>query len=341
MKESAAMVTLQDIARRTGVTPKTVSNVLAKRNKEVRRGAIERADRIRMVAKEMGYLPNASAVSMVSGRFRALGLVLSTHASEASISSGTTWAIQEEMLRKQMHLVVGQVFDRKLTDEASLPRLLREWLVDGLLISYTSRIPQALPTLLSESRIPTVWLNVRRDSDSVYPDDTGGLYLATTTLLEQGHRRIAYVKEGQGSHYSCADRRSGYLQAVSEAGITPNIPDIPKGDALASITQLLRGPDSPSAVVTYSATEASITLLAAAHAGKRVPEDLSIIATSENSTEISGVRFSVVEIPVYDVGRVGVEMLLDKIENPGVALPGRPLQFRLVEQQTHAPFRRA
>src|SRR5271154_5907221 len=68
-------VTLEDVAARAGVSPGTVSRVLNGKNKENRPAIAKRSERIRRIALQLGYRPNAAARSISRGRFRAVAFV--------------------------------------------------------------------------------------------------------------------------------------------------------------------------------------------------------------------------------------------------------------------------
>ncbi len=70
------MGTLDEIAKAAGVSRMTVSNVLNGKNKETWSSTAERAERIREIARELNYRPNAAAKAVVTGRFGGIGLLL-------------------------------------------------------------------------------------------------------------------------------------------------------------------------------------------------------------------------------------------------------------------------
>ena len=117
-----ARPTLKDIAECTGVTPMTVSRILRGTGRE----SEATVQRVSAVAAQMGYHPNGLARAMRRGSFNAVGLLRSTDPSAATITHSLLWAIERELLAHDLHLVMGQVPDEKLTDRNAAPRLLRE-----------------------------------------------------------------------------------------------------------------------------------------------------------------------------------------------------------------------
>ncbi|MEN0020298.1 MAG: LacI family DNA-binding transcriptional regulator, partial [Planctomycetota bacterium] len=216
------MASLEDIAAAVGVSKSTVSLVL---NGKARKARIseKRIKEITEVANKMNFVPNAAARAIRRGRFGQLGLLLSNIPQRAILLPGLLESIRETLSEKDQLLLLGQLPDEKLTDDDELPRVLREWAADGLLINYLEAVPERMRQLLDEHRVPTVWLNIKRDTDAVYADNKGAGKAATEHLLGLGHTKIAYLAMGITGHYSKIDREAGYREAMEAAGQTPSV----------------------------------------------------------------------------------------------------------------------
>jgi len=334
------MATLDDVARAAGVSKVTVSNVLNGRNKEAYPSAVRRADEIRHIAASLGYRPNAAAKSVRTGRFGAVGLLLSSEPN-ASVMFDVAWrSILGALHEHDLHLNVGDLPDDKLTDERFVPKLLRELAADGLLINYIADIPPQMDRLIRRHRIPSVWMNARLEADCVFPDDRGNAYAATRRLLEMGHTRVAYLDLSVSSHYSAAEREAGYSEAMAEAGLTPR-PQRAEGatgpDAWqARCSAFLAAPGRPTAVLTYEAYHAVPLYVAALRAGLDVPRDLSILTFHHQPVGTLGIPMDTMEIPAAAMGEQAVRMLYRRMEQPGLSLPPLPLPGRLVPGATCA-----
>jgi LacI family transcriptional regulator len=136
------MTTLSHIAREAGVTEMTVSNVLNGKNKENRPSSAKRASEIRTIAARLGYRPNAAARAVASGRFGAYGLLISSDPLRGNIFTGTWRGLFNALDEQGLRLVVGDVDATRFAEKDYLPRLVREWSVDGLIVSHTSDIPE-------------------------------------------------------------------------------------------------------------------------------------------------------------------------------------------------------
>ena len=335
------MATLEEIAREAGVSRYTVSNVLRGRNKENWACTAERAERIRGIAERLNYRPNAAAVATATGRFGAIGLLASRRIPNGALLTTLLYSIRHHLTERELHLTLGDLPDKSLTDEAYVPRILREWSVDGLLINYIAGIPDRMIELIGRYQIPSVWLNAKLQSDCVYPDDFEAAQRACKYLLGMGHRRIAYADYMSSGHYSTADRRNGYLRAMRSARLKPQIfsneREAPQTEWLDLSCQWLRSPQRPTAVIAYEADRALPVFCAALKLGLAVPRDLSILSFHDMGVMTVGVRLTTMEIPMVQTGAVAVEMVNEKIRNPGVVLPARAIEANLIEGTSCAP----
>lgn len=329
-------VTLKRIAEQCGLSLQTVGAVLGGKQALFRP---ETVARVKAAAEELGYRPNSAAKAMRSGRFGCAALVLSDDPWRSALFRPQLSGIDQALTAAGMHLVHALVPERDLRERGQVPKIIGELMADGLLINYNTGIPEALDQVISRHRLPAIWMNAKRARDCVHPDDEGAGRLATEHLLGLGHRRIAYVDychatEQPDHHYSAGDRQAGYERAMRAAKLTPRVITTPRTLPSAQIPQAacawLTAADRPTAVVTYCEREAEPILYAAvALLRLEVPRDLSIVAIADDPADHTGVTLATVLLPRYDLGRVAVELLLERIAAPKRALPARCLPVRL------------
>jgi len=340
------MVTIKDIAERAGVSRATVTFVLNRRPVGLKIRD-ETRDRVLKVATELGYMPNSSARAMRNGRSGCIALLLSSEPWKTYFPLSLLEGIQLGLDEHDLHLVVASLSDAKLTQEHVLPKMLREWMADGLLIDYNSGIPPEAIEVIDKNKIPAIWINVKRSHDCVRPADSDVGYAATQHLLGLGHRCIAYIDYSFGAqtdpamiHYSTLDRFEGYSKAMTEAGRqVRRIPGIfAPDDRLTFSRSWLADDNRPTAVVTYGPQEAYPILYAAtALCGLRVPDDLSVISFFDTAANAIGIDITGYELPERDLGQLAVSELMQKIEYPVALRPARQLELTFHAGQTTAP----
>lgn len=328
-------VTMASIAAHTGVSRATVTVVLHGRGDEERiRPEIQQ--RVRDAARALGYRPNVSARALRDGRFGNIGLVQSYNSIYLPIE--LLRGISDAVSARKLHLMFKEVQATTMDEEAFLPSVVGELTADGLLIN---RIPDLAPRfidLIHEYRIPAVFLNVNEPVDSVHPDDVFAGWFMTDHLLQLGHERIAYVasKRTPSAHYSEADRRAGYVSAMGQAGREAwilEMPEYPKTSEegiydprIAAAEQLLRRPDRPTGIVAYELAEAMAVVHAARGLGLSLPRDLSLILCYHGPDHRFCVPLCIFTNGMYQVGTTAVEMLVEKLANPDLRLPPRPVR---------------
>lgn len=265
-------VTVKDVAQRASASQAAVCIVL--NGAKSGNTGVSEATRARIVeaAAELGYKRNGSMVTARSGRFNAVGMLLSTHPGRSTLPMPLWEGVLGELAAHDLHLIVQQMPDLLLCDESFVPKMLREWMCDGLLIDYTHAIPPRLLQIIHETHTPAVWLNARLPQDCIHPDDRGAGEEAGRRLLDLGHARVAYASHldahpPQDVHFSVADRREGLRSTLAAARVPLEMlapPDkLPYRERVAQWTQRLQTPDRPTAVVVYGGFDGDVVLHAA------------------------------------------------------------------------------
>lgn len=337
-------VTLKEIAAHAGVSAMTASVVLngARPGTAV---ADATRERVLLAADKLGYRRNGSAQAFRTGYFGAVSLLLSTNHNHSGLPQRLWDGIHDELAARDMTLSMARLPDEKLTDEGVVPRMLREWMADGLLIDYTNHIPSRMIELIHKHNLPAVWINAQQESDCVYPDDRAAATRMTRHLLKLGHKRVLYldfihVPDDAHEHYSYRDRIVGYQAAMQKAACKPRIEPavwMPLGERVAHLKALLQGPKRPTAILTYGDLETDLVAAVAAELGLRVPRDLSLASFGAAGARYPGLAMTLCVVPEYEVGQGAVRMLLQKIENPARGLTPQVLQFAFDKGETCAP----
>ena len=340
--------TMQEIAEKASVSTMTVSRALRGT------GALRPETQLRVLAaaESLGYRANAAARAMATGRFNAVALLLDSEFGRDHLPPNLLYGVQAALERQQMQLTLAHMTDDQLTSDERVPMILKQIMADGLLINYKMGVPPKLTELITRHRIPSIWIESNRTTDCVCFDHIEGARRATEYLLAMGHRRVAFVDNHHDTpatdepgrhHFSLADRRTGYRQAMSEAGFEPWLIHMgdrtpAASDRVAWSRTWLSKPASqrPTAVLTYVPATGLPVLWAALSLGLRVPEDLSLM-TFGGRHEANGLPLTRMYLPEYEIGLAAVEMLLQKIERPRRPIPTRRLSISLEPGQTCAP----
>ena len=325
MPQRSAPITIDQIAQHAGLSRQTVSNILNGKGELFRATT---CDLVFRSAEELGYRPNSVARALRSGRFHAVGLVSSVDEHAGRIVAEAVDGIHAVLSEHNLHMVSGRYSDENLIGDNFVPKVLRELLVDGLIVNYTHAVPPGLHDRVARSNVPFIWLNVPMATDSVRPDDLGGGRMATEHLISLGHRRIAFVNlvhtaeeiagKGRPLHYSVVDRFKGYRQAMTQAGLKPRLiaraEDVPEKESPWRPFAWLRDDNRPTAVIFYNELGLGPLLVQLGELGLRIPRDISVMVFANKEFDLYGLPMDYVMVPHRKLGESATRALVAKID---------------------------
>lgn len=332
-------VTIKDVARTAGVSPSTVSRVLAN-NPSI---SPQTQERVRQVLQELNYHPHAGARSLVTGSSRTIGLITSRPTAQTfsnpffpEVIRGIGSVLEAEGYNLLLSTAQGEAGQRQVCLD-----MLRSRQADGVILTSSSLGDELISALAAERRN---FVLIGRPADkqghpahpkihAVNNDNVSAAAAAVEHLIRSGHRRIAYVG-GPGRWVFCHDRLQGYRQGLEEAGIPFDGALVHEGsishqDGETALERLLSLPEPPTAVLAVDDLVAIGVLESALRKGLRVPGDLAV-AGFNDSPNASWTRpqLTTVRIPVYDLGAMAARMLVGLLQG----VPYRPRQVILPSQ---------
>ncbi|MDO4547770.1 MAG: LacI family DNA-binding transcriptional regulator [Clostridia bacterium] len=214
MKKDAP--TLKTVAQLTGFTTNTVSLAL----RDSPRVAKQTKEKIIAIAQQVGYVQNAIAGSLRSGRTNTCALVMGDIANPL-------FAIKIKAMEREFRKLGYQIMifntdeDAKQELDAVYTAISRK--ADGIVLCPCQKDEDAL-NLIRQYDMPCVLSGRYTEpqlEDAVIWDDRKGGYLAAKHLISRGCRKIAWLGVTQRIS-SARDRKLGYLEALGEAGIAPD-----------------------------------------------------------------------------------------------------------------------
>jgi DNA-binding LacI/PurR family transcriptional regulator len=264
----------------------------------------------------MGYSPDAQARSLVEGRTRTIGVVVTTMTDP--FIGGIVQAIEDTAHDHGYSLILASSNDSP-EREIAAAETLQSKRVDGVIVA-SSRVGVLHQGRLERLGVPVVLINSLvkhrgRYTFSIGVDNRHGGFLATDHLLQQGHRRIAYVSSPDDRNDSL-ERLVGYREALTGAGIDDDpsllVPGTGRpGGGQRALPVLLALEDRPSAVFCYNDMTAIGLIHAAREAGLSLPQDLAVVGFDD----IVFARYvhpalTTVAQPVATLGQGAMEIVL-------------------------------
>lgn len=314
-------ITIKDIAKKVGVSPRSVSLAL---NKEGRLSAGTR-ELILKTAEEMHYRPNILAKGLVKQRTFLIGVVVPylTTSFFPRILSG----IEERCLEKHYDILLGNSSHPERSEKGIIQRMIDRQ-VDGIICCPDPKYYEFYEAIMSIGKpLVQIMTHVKGiHALSVLVDDVRGGELATSHLIELGHRKIGFLSFGDTYYEEINLRREGYRKALLKKGIALD-PDYfeescdlsRKGGYEATNRLIRRNPDM-TAVFCSTDTAALGAVECCINAGKKVPEDISIVGYDDLDLAAEQIRYPLTTVaqPKEGVGTIAFEMLYRLIEKQPV-----------------------
>lgn len=309
---------IADVARAAGVSKSTASRAISGGGYV----SDETKRRVEQAARELGYVASTNAASLVTGRTRALAVI---------VPRVNRWYFGE-MIEGIERELIGSDYDMTLyvaePDSEDREHMFSHFLArkrfDGLIAVALEPDDEEVERLIAFGK-PTLCIgNDLTAIPTLGVDNVAIGRMMTQHLITLGHRRIAYVgriPDGAPAARDVEQRLAGYEQAMLAAGLssevraTGSLLTIPDGYAAA--VPLLADPATrPTGIVAVCDEVAIGALIAAQRLGIPVPAALSIIGV-DGHDYADMFSLTTVEQRPSDMGSTAVRAVLDQIEERG------------------------
>jgi LacI family transcriptional regulator len=337
------MATMKDVARLAGVSIATVSATINRSafvSPELRR-------RVNEAIQELGYAPDGIARSLKRGRTQLIGLIVAdiTNAYFTELVQVVEAAIQDAGYSALL-CDTDESFDK----ERDYLKILRTHRVDGVILAPTGQPGDYAGFQSLEDRLPLVLVDrvlAELNADTVTVDNFAGAFDATSHLIGLGHRDIATVS-GLLHLTSARDRLRGFHAALEQNGIAVREDFVRSGafreeEAMAAALDLLMAPERPSAIFVANNHMMIGVMRAISQLKLNCPRDVSIVGIDDFPwANAFTPRLTLVRQPVGEIGKMAVEMLLDRRKDTAERPPvHRVLKPTLMVRESCAPFQPA
>ncbi len=322
MTDSRKASTLKDIADSLGVSTATVSHALSPNPSSNIKLPEETVRRVREEAEKLNYRVHAGARSIRTRIFQNLGFFMAKRGkahSPEGLLAGVHDAAEEKGFR-----ITHIRFPESMEDfEKHIPSVLNERNLDAIIIGSYHPVSSLIHEKLKGDNLPVVYLNDKHSSNSVYIDDVFGAETMTRYLVEKGHKRICLTLRKppfEKMHHSVADRIKGYTKAMENAGLETTIRTVFSQEVVGTPMQYPDDWDQTidhcDAVFAFDDDLANQIGRYLYKRGIRCPDDISPVGYNGDYGSLSSwIDLATMEIPSYEMGKVGFEMVSNLITN--------------------------
>jgi len=319
------MISLKDIANHCGVSVATVSKAL---NDHSDIGA-QTKERIRKVASELGYVPNAAAKSMKTNRTHNIGVLFMDDANSGLQHDFFASVLEsfKQGVEKEGYDITFISNDRTRPGRSSYLTHARYRRFDGIIIANVHfEDPEVVE--LVKSDIPVVTIDhIYNDTTTILSDNVGGMNELVDFVVANGHKKIAFIHGADSSVTRL--RLVTFNKRMEEKGLTvPDeyIKDSPYRDTHGAYEKTLEllsldEEERPTCIFYPDDYAAYGGMRAISEKGLKVPEDVSVVGFDgiKVARHIRP-RLTTYRQDTNELGKQAAKNLIDLIERPKTTL---------------------
>jgi DNA-binding LacI/PurR family transcriptional regulator len=337
------MTTIVDVAKRAGVAVSTVSYALS----GTRPISEATRQRIQKAVDELGYHPNKLARGLVSKRTKIVSLMypaLSCNLDDVQLDFVAGAAAAATKFGYSLLLWTSCYEDEEIV------RFINESMLDGLILMEV-RLHDTRVELLHKMNFPFSMIGHCEKNEGLSFVDIDFVELlkqAVQHLAQLGHQKIAFIsypKRANDGGFGYVQRAHfGFMSEVEKLGLMGIIKDCeisPEDGYEATLSLLKENPLITSLIVTNEAVYSG-AIRAIQSLGLRIPEDIStIVHMSTRLTNRYSPSITSMDMPAYEMGRLGVEMLIKRLEDKDVLPMQVLIPAEIHIRQTTGPCKRS
>ncbi len=325
-------VRLKDIADVCGVSTATVSralNGLTQKNNKV-------TAMIRQKAGEMGYVPNAAALTLKTNRSNNIGVLYEDQMDHEYFSSLLDALRREASLRGYDLSLIGEEGGNGI----NYLEHIRRRNLDGVIVIQAD-FDSAEVIRLATSSIPSVVIDhIYKGCNCVSSDNRESMKQIIRCAAEHGHRRIAYITGEQGA--VTRERLAGFYKACAEMGICVPEGSVREGrfhepeDCVRLIRELTAGPVCATCILCPDDYSCLGALWQLKEEGISVPEQVSLIGYDGiRMGQMIPPRLTTYRQDTAAIAAEALTLLTNTIESPD-PLPARQIAVagKMIEGET-------
>lgn len=333
--------TIHDVAKHSGFSPMTVSRVINGET-NVRE---ETRQKVLASVQALNYAPSVSARTLATREDTQIAVIYAnpstSYLNEILIGALTQTGVSG------CRVTIARCDDV----DGALETLdnLKNAGIDGVLLPAPLSNSNRLAMALDDMDLPSVGVAAAQQPlgrTIIGVDDHAAAFAMTTWLVEQGHKRIGFIK-GHPNNRASDFRTEGFLAAMNAAGLDVDTDLVVQGyfdyhSGFKAAKILLDRPHRPTAIFAANDDMAAGVLANAHSFGIDVPAQLTVVGFDDTTTATTvWPELTTVRQPTVQMASEAVELLLLQIRAKRSGSPCEPRRelrdFEIIERQSSAP----
>lgn len=308
--------TINDVARLSGVSKRTVSRVI---NGATNVGNATR-EKIDQVIKELNFSPDKQARGLAANRSYLLGLIYDNP--DAMFIDQVQRGVLKICSAKGYELVVHPCTYRNSDFIDDCIHFVKRSNIDGVIILSPVSESKELASSLREQNIKYVRMasvDLDDHANMVVSDDRAALSDLARYLVSLGHSNMAVIS-GPKQFCSSIERLEGFCQTLESLGVEIPEERIIEGEnsyesGINCARRLLIQSPRPQVIFANTDEMAAGVLKVAHEMGIRVPEQLSIAGFDDNLLASRVIpSLTTIQRPVSDMAQLAARKIIARIE---------------------------
>ncbi len=327
--------TIYHVAKAAGVSISTVSRVI---NASPNVSEATR-DRVQEAIDRLQFVPKAEARARAMKDFARIGVLTPFFTAPAFVQRLRGVAAGLLSTRYELTIYTVDSIEHLNHYLSTLPITAH---LEGLIL-LSLRVSDESAAKLLQNNLETVLIEYpRQDLNTVEIDDVAGGEMAAEYLISKGHQRLGFIGDttdlGAYAILPITLRLNGFVNKLAKHGLSMPEEYICTSqyevkDAEANIEPMLRLSNPPSAIFAATDLQAVGVVNKARQMGFRVPEDLAVLGFDDLDLA-DYVGLSTIQQSLDESGRLAVEIILSRLNDPERPLRHVRLPLKIIERKT-------
>lgn len=334
----AKKITIYDVAKEAGVAISTVSRVL----NESPYVSEETKTKVQAAIDKLDFYPQVSARMLAKRQPQIIAVAVPTFTTP--FFNEVLKGVKDEISKLDLDFIIYNTGSED--PEENFKRFVDRGIPDGLVV-FSIDITEKVHKRLQDYDIPVILVGSNHPGyDYFYWDNYKGGYMAGKHLVENGYRKIGFIRSHTKSSIS-DERERGFRDALAKGGVQLNDDMLVSGitrkhagfseEAGYEAIKILKERNAiPEALFCSNDAQAIGAMHALNELGLTVPEDVAILGY-DNIKISKYLNLSTIDQAMYDVGIRAIQRLSERYKDKSIKLKQTIIEPELIARKSTKP----